>query len=84
MISYASLATPWLPAEVVTIKGEQQAAYVLDRDGEIAIILTANGRELMQVEQKALDGEYCQKGSRWLSESAVTLLAKPRYSPCPD
>lgn len=83
-VSSGSLATPWLPAEVVSIGAKQQTVYVLDKSGGVAVVLLANNRKLQQIDLNALTGEYCQRGPRWLADPAVALLAQPRYPSCPN
>lgn len=45
MLSYLSLATPWMPAEIVEIDGAgRQTGYVLNESDGKAVVLLARGR----------------------------------------
>jgi hypothetical protein len=84
MLSYSSLAIPWLPAEVANTEAGKQTVYVLDRSGDVVTILLADGRKLQQIDGASITGEYCQLGSRWWSAPAAAFLTEPRYPSCPD
>lgn len=84
LVSYSSLATPWLPAEVVSVGDKERTAYALDKSSDVAVVLLANNRKLQQINVNSLTGKYCQQGPRWLTEPAVALLAQPRYPSCPN
>lgn len=83
-MSYASLATPWLPAETAEVPGGAETVYVLRQTGNTVIVLTARDRRVEQLSPSVLTGEYCQTGPRWLTEPVSTLWVSPRYPSCPN
>lgn len=85
MLSYWTLATPWMPAEVANIEGVgPQTSYVLSKNDGVAIILKASDRQLQQIDAAALSGDFCQAGPLWVSAPVVALIGSPLYAPCPD
>lgn len=82
-LGFGSLPTPWLPPEVVSLKGEDETAFVLNLDQDRATVLLDGDRSLAQVNADAVSGQYCVRFGLRLMSPFILILKGNRYPRCP-
>lgn len=82
-LGFGSLPTPWLLPEAVSLKGEDETAFVLSLDQGRATVLLDGDRSLAQVNADAVSGRYCVRNEVRLVSPLILALKDERYPRCP-
>ena len=83
VLGLGSLPTPWLPPEVVSLKGEDETAFLLSLDQDTATVLLDDDRSRAHMNADAVSGRYCVRNGFRVMSPLILAFKDQRYSRCP-